>query len=70
MTITNISDEEAKILVKAFRNKDKITEADQKNLGDGSVDSIENGICTIKFENGKIEQRRNWLFKTINLLKK
>lgn len=48
-----INNEEATILIDAYKNKRKII--DQDNLGDIKVCWIKNGLCKVEFDKGKIK---------------
>lgn len=55
-----INNEEAAILIDAYKNNRKII--DQGNLGDIKVCWIKNGLCKVKFDKGKIEYYGNPFF--------
>lgn len=55
-----INDKEAELYFDCFIKDIEII--DQDNKGIGKVVSMENGICTIKYENGDIKKYQHHLF--------
>ena len=55
-----INNEEATILIDAYKNSRKII--DQGNLGDIKVCWIKNGLCKVKFDKGSIKYYCNPFF--------
>lgn len=58
--MSTISDKEAEILLNAYKNKEKIFGQDAR--GDAMIVFIKNGCCTVRFENGDIEEYSHNLF--------
>ena len=55
-----IDNEEAEILIDSYKNNSKIS--GQDNLGKIKVCWIEDGVCKVKFDKGKIEYYSNPFF--------
>jgi len=68
--IYQATDKEAELLIMTYNNGSKVYDNKVKGRNGGKIISIENGVCTIEYENGDIEKCQHHFFRDLKKINK